>query len=359
MADDQRTTSDALTLLEALQRSPHEFDFFQAMRLLERAYAEYPRWGEALGPADEPVRIGQDPSLAFAPSTLSSFSVSDGARPARLGVLFLGVFGPNGALPLHLSEHARHRLYHHGDTTFARFVDLFHHRLLSLFYRAWASSRPTVQHDRPETDRFAVYIATLIGRGLPALRNRDALPDSAKLFYAGRFAAQTRNAEGLAAIVGDFFEVPARIEEFMGEWIELPKDCLWGMGVLPRRGSPRMGLLGRTAMLGSRVWSVQHKFRIVLGPLGRASFRRLAPGGASVTRLVAMVRNYMGDELAWDVRLVPQSEAVQPLQLGSSQLGWTTWLVRDSERLTHWEDLIFDPQALSTTPGPKGKNSYV
>lgn len=344
MADDQRTASYDVILCDALKRAPREFDFFVAMRMLERAYSDRPRWGEARRPADEPVRLGQDVSLAFAPTALASYASDDAGGPPRLAVSFFGAFGPNGGLPLHLTEHTRHRLHHHGDTTFARFVDLFHHRLLSLFYRAWASSRPTVQHDRPETDRFQVYLGALSGRGLGTMRERDVLPDRAKLYYTGLLSAPTRNAAGLSAMVSDFFGVQARVEQFVGEWIELPPGSAWSLGGAPRRSAPRMGLLGRSALLGSRVFSIQHKFRLTLGPLTRPMFRRLAPGGRSLPRLVAMVRNYIGDELAWDVRLMPQGEAVQPLQLGTSQLAWNTWLVSDPNRPTRWEDLIFDPQ---------------
>jgi len=351
MADDQRTASYDVILCDALKRAPREFDFFTAMRMLERAHSDRPRWGEARRPADEPVRLGQDVSLAFAPTALVSFASDESQRPPRLAVSFFGAFGPNGALPLHLTEHTRHRLHHHADTTFARFVDLFHHRLLSLFYRAWASSRPTVQRDRPEADRFQVYMGALSGRGLRTTRERDALSDLAKLYYTGLLSAPTRNAAGLSAMVSDFFGVPARVEEFVGEWIDLPPGSAWSLGGVPRRSAPRMGLLGRSALLGSRVFSVQHKFRLTLGPLTRAMFRRLAPGGESLPRLVAMVRNYIGDELAWDVRLMPEEKAVQPLQLGTSRLGWDTWLVSEPGRPTRWEDLIFDPQEAGQAAG--------
>ena len=110
----------------------------------------------------------------------------------------------------------------------ARFFDLFHHRMLMLFYRVWASGRPTVSHDRPATNRFQLYIGALAGMGLAALRERDDFPDAAKLFFAGRLAAHTRNAEGLEAIIGEFFAMPARIECFVGDWLELPVETAGG-----------------------------------------------------------------------------------------------------------------------------------
>ena len=125
--------------------------------------------------------------------------------PPRLAVNFFGLFGPNGPLPLHLTEYARNRLRAESDPTLVRFIDLFHHRMLTLFYRVWAAAQPTVSFDRPETDRFALYVGSLFGLGMPSLRNRDAFPDLARLHYAGQLACQTRHPDGLNAMISDYF----------------------------------------------------------------------------------------------------------------------------------------------------------
>ncbi len=322
MAGEDRDQARAVTVLGALQREPYRFDFFHAVRCLENIYREKPRVGQGPKPADDPIRLGQEPSLAFAPSTLASFKPAQDGRPPRLSVFFLGVFGPNGPLPLHLTEYARDRMRHSSDPTFARFLDLFHHRMLSLFYRAWASAQPTVQFDRPETDRFALYVGSLFGVGLPSLRERDDFPDLAKLHHAGHLVCQTRNADGLKAIVEDFFRRRVGIEEFVGQWMELPEGCLSRLGA-----STEESALGRTITVGSRTWECQNKFRIRFGPLSLADYEDLLPGGASLRRLIALVRNYAGDALDWDLRLVLKKEDVPALRLGGDgRLGWTTWL---------------------------------
>src|SRR5690606_19296656 len=133
-----RDAPDPLTYFRALKDSPHGFDFFQAMRRIECLHPEKPRLGAGLRPMDEPVRLAQEPSMAFAPASLSSFLLPAGGRPARMEVRFFGLLGPNGPLPLHLTEYARMRLLNAGDATFARFLDMLNHRFLMLFYRAWA-----------------------------------------------------------------------------------------------------------------------------------------------------------------------------------------------------------------------------
>jgi type VI secretion system protein ImpH len=353
MADEERTASRALALYRQLAEKPYEFDFFQAVRRLECEHRDKPRIGHGQRPADEPVRFGQEPSLGFAPSTIAHFGQQDPQLVPRMLVHFFGSLGPNGPLPLHLTEYARQRLYHHGDATFTRFLDLFNHRLLTLFYRAWASSRPTVQFDRDDTDRFGDHLAALAGLGTPALRGRDEMPDRAKLYYIGRLSGQTKHAEGLRAVVSDFFRMPAAIEEFVGEWVTIPPECGWKLGGFQlQKGAPPMGMLGTTALLGPRVWSRQHKFRVVLGPLRRDQFRRMLPGGASLERLVAIIRNYVGDGLHWDLRLTLLKEAVKPTKLGvEGQLGRTSWLLGDP-RLMTWDDFVFDPQSDNRNDAP-------
>ncbi|MCU0725876.1 MAG: type VI secretion system baseplate subunit TssG [Planctomycetes bacterium] len=308
-------------LHRALSALPYRFDFFQALRRLECAQTEKPRIGASIKAADDPVRLGQEPSMAFAPSTLASFTLR-GPLPPLLKVYFLGLFGPNGPLPLHLTEYAHDRSRNAGDRTFERFADMFHHRLLSQFYRSWAVAQPAVSYDRPQQDRFGEFVASLFGLGMPSLRNRDAFPDAAKLHFAGRLVCQTRHPEGLAAILREFFRVPVRIVEFIGQWIRLPPDAICRLGE-----SPATGTIGQTAIVGSRIWESHHKFRIVIGPMGFADFIRLLPGGSSIVRLVALVRNYVGDELEWDVNLILEKEEVPDTSLGfQGRLGWTTWI---------------------------------
>jgi type VI secretion system protein ImpH len=322
MADANRSAAHALVLLRDLEETPYAFGFFQAVRRLENLYRDKPRLGTSSNASDDPIRLAQEPSTTFAPSTLAAFTPGDGNARPRLSSYFFGLLGPNGPLPIHLTEYARERLRNTGDATFARFLDLFHHRMLSLFYRAWAIHEPTVSFDRPEDDRFAVYVASLFGMGMASLRHRDAFPDLARLSHAAHFANQTRHATGLRAILKDFFRMPVAIEEFTAGWLYLGEDIRWRLG-----RSRASGTLGRSAVIGARVWSCHHKFRIAFGALSLAQYLRLLPGGETLRRLVPLVRSYVGDELDWDVKLILKREEVPPLALGTQgRLGWTTWL---------------------------------
>jgi type VI secretion system protein ImpH len=342
--------ADALSFFAELAAAPYKFDFYQTLRRLECLHDDKPRWGRALRPVDEPVRLGQDPDLSFAPAPLSSFEVRDGRTP-RLQVRLFGLFGPNGPLPIHLTEYAHERLQHAGDPTLSRFLDVFHHRFLALFYRAWAQAQPAVNRDRPKEDRFTAYVGAFLGMSPAAFRDRDALPDLAKFFHVGALIRHVRNAEGLAQILQDFFRVPVQIEEFVGHWMALSAG---ERTYLSAEGAA----LGSGAVLGGRVWDRQHKFRIHLGPLTIGQYESFlpaspkpgsgegGPGGARLRQLVDWVRMYLCFELDWDVRLLLKHDEVPSLSLGAGQrLGWTTWLGRRRSDAPA-DDVRLDAEAL-------------
>jgi len=324
MARAARQTTDAVALQNALRDRPEDFEFFEAIRRLECAFPEQPRLGESTKPSEDMVRLCHTPSLAFAPRTIDRFQPGGAGAPARMHGLFFGLFGPNAPLPLHLTEYAIDRQHNEKDSTFVAFADIFHHRITSLFYRAWADAQPTVQFDRPQEDRFRLYMGALVGLSTRGLEGRDAMPDQYKRFFAGRLLAQTRNAEGLRTLLEQFFRIPVRIVEFVAEWMRLPPTAHLRLG----RSSEVAGL-GLTAVMGEHVWGAQQRFRLRLGPLNRAQFNNFLPGGEALRQLVAAVKTYVGEEKAWDVQLVLNRDEVPAMRLGhAGRLGLTSWLGR-------------------------------
>jgi len=323
MASDHRPTPGALALLQQLERTPWRFGFLQTLRWLDSLRPERPPLGESVRPEDEPIRLGQDPSMIFAPSELAQLDRSQAGTAPRLLVHFFGLVGPQGPLPLHLTDYARDRLRNANDPTFARFLDLFHHRMLSLYYRAWAQAQPAVSLDRPDRHRFSIYLGALEGIGMPTLKARDAMPDPLKLHFTGHLANPSRHPEGLGAILSSYLRLPVRIEEFIGHWLRIPDVCYWRLG-----RSRDNGILGQSISLGGRVWDHQSKFRIRIGPVCQAAFDSLLPSGDSLKAVRAIVRNYVGDQLDWDLNPVLAEAEVKPVPLGGSgRLGWNTWLM--------------------------------
>jgi type VI secretion system protein ImpH len=263
--------------------------------------------------------------MDFAPAAISALHPDKEGRPPRVEVRFLGLFGPNGPLPLHLTDYARERIKHGGDATFARFADIFHHRALLLFYRAWAQAQPTVSLDRPKDDRFAGFVGSLIGVGSERLHGRDDVPDHAKLYYSGLLVRQIRNADGLQALLTGYFRLAIRVEQFVPHWMRLRMVERTRVG--DRGASAQLGV---GAVLGGRVWDRQHRFRLWIGPM-------------SLPQCF---------ELEWDAGLVLRRSEVPRTRLGRyGRLGWTTWLgSRRMERDA--DDLRLDPERIfAEAPG--------
>jgi type VI secretion system protein ImpH len=335
MAELDRQTSDSLAAEMALR--PHEFNFFQAVRRLEAEHRAAPRVGSSVRLEDDFLRFCQIPSLSFAPSSIES--IERVGPIIRMYVNFLGMFGPNGPLPQQLTEFARDRLRNAHDPTLVRFMDVFHQRMLSFFYRAWASNEKSVDFDRADDSRYADYFGSLIGTGIPSLRDRDSVWDWTKIYFSGRLSAQTRNAEGLEAILADFFAIPTEIREFEGYWMKIPKENQCELGASPETGS-----LGINAIAGERKYEVQLKFRIRMGPMELVDLRRLVPTGASFKRLKDWVLNYVNEEFYWDLQCVLKAAAVPAISLGQgAMLGWTTWL-KSKPFTVDPDDPIFDPE---------------
>ena len=204
----------AASLVRDLTAEPWRFDYFTVLRHLERIHGNQPRIGDSATLREEFVLLGQDPFMEFPASNLARAEHAED-KPLRLFVKYMGMLGPQGALPLATTEEAYHYVLANDDA-FPRFLDVFNHRFIQLFFRAWANSRPIAQHDRPDQDRFFAYIGSPIGVGSEPYRNLDSIPDAAKICFAGLLGAQAKSASRLAAAICGLFEVRAEVDEFVG-----------------------------------------------------------------------------------------------------------------------------------------------
>ncbi|MDN3920026.1 type VI secretion system baseplate subunit TssG [Roseateles violae] len=312
-------------LFEAVGTAPRAHDFFALLRRVENLHPRWPRFGSAPRPSQEALRLGQDAELDFAPAAIESFEPRPGAP--RLGVRFLGLLGPQGPMPLHLTEYARERSRLRGDPTLLRFLDIFHHRLLALFYRAWAQAQPAVQGDRPAEDRFAAWLGAGFGFD-PELR--ASLPAQAQLFQAGLLGVRSRNAEGLCKLLAQYFRVPVRLEPHIAQWLLLDPQDRSRLGFAlgrPERSALPAARLGHNASGGRKLLDRQYKFRIALGPLTLAQYLGFLPDGHAWPLLGDWVRLYVGLQLRWDVQLILAHAELPEPRLGRRvRLGLSAWL---------------------------------
>jgi type VI secretion system protein ImpH len=311
-------------ILEMMEYIPFEFQFFQAVRLLERAMPDRMPVGRFHLPSREVVRFGAFQHFAFPASQIHEVKFRENGPPKML-VNFMGLTGPMGVMPLYYTEliMERQRSRDHGVV---EFLDIFNHRMISLFYQAWEKYRFTVAYERGELDRFSHHLLDLIGMGTKGLQNRLAVMDDTLMFYSGLLSMQPRSAQALKQILVDYFEVPVEIEQFIGSWypLEAADQCRF------TETSCYSEQLGVGAVVGDEVWEVQFGIRIVLGPLTLNQYRDFLPNGSAYLPMRTLARFFAGRETDYELQLVLKRDEVPACELGDEsdtgpQLGWLTW----------------------------------
>ena len=310
---------------EKLRREPFSFDFFQAVRLLERIYPERMSVGQFAHPGNEVARFGANPSLAFPASQVQGMQWAEG-KPPQMTVNFMGLTGPQGVLPNPYTTLLIERL-RANDFSPRDFLDIFNHRIISLFYRAWRKYRFDVACEEGERDLFSRHLLSLLGLGTDGLRDRQAVPDDTMVYYSGLLAQRPRSAQALKQILADYFDVPVEIEQFAGGWYRLDRETQCRLS----EGSSESEELGFGAVVGDEVWNQQSKVRIVLGPLTLERYADFLPEGAAWESLRSWVRFFSNDEWDFEVKLILEREQVPACTLGAEgaagpQLGWVSWV---------------------------------
>jgi len=309
---------------EKLRREPYSFEFFQTVRLLEKILPSRTSVGKFAHPATEVARFAAHPSLAFPASQIQGMEwPAEG--PVEMTVNFMGLTGPQGVLPNPYTSLIIERL-RSSDPALRDFLDIFNHRIISLFYRAWRKYRFDVACEHGERDLFSRHLLSLLGLGTDGMRDRQAVSDDALIYYAGLLGQRPRSAQALQQILADYFEVPVAIEQFAGGWYRLDPEtqcCL--------EGKNESGELGLGAVVGDEVWNEQSKVRIVLGPLTLERYTDFLPHGRSFETLGGWVRFFSNDEWDFEVKLILEQEQVPACTLGAEgvsgpQLGWVSWV---------------------------------
>jgi type VI secretion system protein ImpH len=335
---------------------PYRFEFFQAVRLLERIYPHLDAVARS-GTGKEVVRFRTHVSMAFPASEVydiasgSSASDSAPATAPTMWVTFFGLAGALGALPSHYTHLLADPAARQQTAAFRDFLDIFDHRLISLFYRAWekyrfpiayerrrlaqesaegaqaAGDRAVEDRSRPdlpiEEDAFSQYLYCLIGMGTSGLQKRGGLSDEILLYYAGLLGRRPRSAAALEGILQDYFGVPVEVEQFSGQWFLMNADALTRLGP-----DGQNDCLGSTTVLWERIWDPQARFRVRIGPLTYKQFLDFMPSSDAYRDLQELTRFVVGEEFSFEVQPVLRADQVPACALGdeSMRAGWNMWL---------------------------------
>lgn len=311
---------------DALRSRPYEFRFFQAVRLIEAMRADRAEVGRFARPEEEAVRFRANTGLAFPASEIQELDwPADG--PPEMAVNFMGLIGPSGVLPTAYSELVIERI-RAKDRTLESFLNIFHHRAVSLFYQAWQKNRAQLDREDLRERRVSRYIRALIGLATSGLEDRQEIADESLLYYAGLFALQPRSASALQEILSGYFEVPVEVEQFVGTWCEIGQSDQLSVG---EDGDEGFEGLGQGVVVGDAVWDRRSRARVRMGPMPREIYASLLPDGGNYAALRALIRFFSNGAIDCEIQLVLDREDVPSCQLGDESgdpcpLGWLTWM---------------------------------
>jgi type VI secretion system protein ImpH len=316
---------DTAPLKERLFREFHRFSFFQAVHLLDGMKQGAESLGETLEPGKEAVHFSVRPDLSFPASDITGLEDRGEGVPADMSVAFLGLIGPSGVLPYFYTELALQRLKEK-DTSLPAFLDIFHHRLISLFYLAWKKQRFPENYTPGGHDRLTGYLLSLCGLGTKGLPERIGLSPESLVYYSGLFSTRSPDVAGIEAAVSYLSGVNVEVVQFIERIIALSEEDHTRLGMANAR-------LGEDTLCGSYVWDCETKFRVDLGPMGYDDFRKFLPGGAMLKPIFSLIRYRVGMEYEFDLKIILAKDEVPSCTLGSdSRLGMTSWLLKPGIR---------------------------
>lgn len=317
MARPDRPPAEHLGFFARVGESVKHWGLFPVLRGAEARAHGLPRIGRSRLPTQDVVELAQAPTLGFAESTIESIEVKRGR--GRVTGRWLGLLGPMGPMPGHLTEFANFERMYAKSRPFGRFLDMIAGRMLQLFYRAWADSEPVAHADRPGDDRFAGYLAQLSGAS-EGVAAASSFPPAARIHYAGLFASR-RGASVVEDLLTDLLGQPTRVIEYIPRWRDLED------GDRTRLDRGDFSRLGGGAMLGGRTRIADDTYRVAISARSAADYATLLPTGNRLAIAVAALDAISPGHLEWEILLEVREAEAAPAQLGGgAMLGWTSWM---------------------------------
>ncbi len=316
--------NEAHPLVRRILGAPRDFEFFQLLHLIERIDRTSAPLG-GVGPARaEGVRLRPAVSLGF---PVSDVEVADWREYPERGRLlitstFLGLYGSDSPLAAHFTEALLPE--REDDERVRDFLDIFHHRLLSLLFRVWVKYRYYAVFRGDGSDNISLVVRGLLGLGTAALDEFLRIHPVRLFRYAGLFSQRPRSAAGLIGLLRDHFEgVDFDVEQCVGRWLRIEPGDRNAFGV-------KKCTLGRDLLLGERIFDRSGKFRVKVGPVGLERYFEFLPPGKAAGELRSLVEFYCGDPLEFDIQVTLRGEQVPDTPVGErgllGRLSWTSWL---------------------------------
>ncbi len=335
------------SLIDRLRDEPYRFEFFQAVRVLLSDYRKNSSGQQDLDILGQVIQFRSSVSLSFPPSEIESLvfeaqeqdataSVSaTGLQSKKLNFRrvtitpsFMGLTGPMGVMPRHYTHYVAEREIYHRDTATRAFLDIFTTRAVALFYQTWLKYRLHLQYEADRKNRFLPMVMSLTGLGLSGMNERlegdtKGIADESLAYYASALRERPQSVQWFSRVVADYFRVQCSVEQFIGQWFQLPESEYTKLGVA------NCGL-GVSTFTGARVWDRNTKVRLTIGPLRKAQFNEFLPGSSAAYNLKRFFRLMVGATFDCEVKLILDRRDLAPAsldaRLGGTKLGWNGWI---------------------------------
>lgn len=321
--------------LEELSKDPEELyrqDFAPLLRYLDANAPLAARIGYSVSPKQDCVRFGQTPLLHFHSSAFTEVRFGTVNGNYKLKNSYWGLLGINGALPNHLTEYAIERNYRLKDKTFTEFLDVFHHRFISLFYRAWADAEPCVSHDRPEHDSFQQKLNSFSGENSV---EQDSFVQDKNIhqYLAGLFSQKNRSSKVLSQLLSESLKLDVDIEQFQGRWYDIESSERIQLG-------KTNATLGIDSIIGKRSYQRSFNFAINIGPIDYDQYIALLNNRQRIKSIIALTQKAVGQEYEFSINILLKAFQTQASQLGSAQLGINSWCQDKSSHLAQHDPIL-------------------
>ncbi len=341
MASEKRQSNTPVE--EQLYDSFYEFSFYKAVDLLENFDRGRKKIGKTLEPGKESVRFSVKPGFAFPPSDIADIKKNKTTGQTEMEVAFMGLIGPSGLLPNWYNELAIKR-EKNKDHVFVDFLNIFHHRLISLFYLAWKKQRFPENYQPGAGDRLSRYLLSLAGLGTSGMLGMLGVPRESLTFYSGLLSLPTASAASIETVIEYFSGAKTRIEQFVQRSIPLEKEDLTTLGCANTA-------LGYDTVCGTEIKECQTKFCVNIGPVGYQKYLRFMPVGDLLFPVFSMVRYMVGIEFEFEMKIFLKKEEVPVCVLGekgrnASMLGWTSWTSTEGYNFKQHQYISFQEEDL-------------
>lgn len=322
MASPDRPPIEHLNYVAQGAEHVRHWGLFPLVRGAEARAPNLPAVGRAKLPSQNIVDLSQMPTLSFAPTTLHKVELKNGR--ARVSGYWLGLTGPMGPLPIHMTEFATYEARYGKARPFGHWLDVLSGRMLQLFYRAWADSQPAAMLDRPSEDRFGNYISLLTGAS-EGVAPQASFPPKARLHYAALFASR-RSAIGMEDGLSHLMGQPVQLLEYQPRWRQIEPEDRTLLGT-------SYTVLGGDAVLGAKVRSASDAFRVVIRAKTFRDYKTLLPTGPRFAVAAEALTAFAPSHLEWDIALELRADQIRSAKLdGQTQLGWTAWIGKPGKK---------------------------